>query len=141
MTTSRIVRRVTVTAVVAGAAAFAAAPAFAKPGPIDYGSLQNRPGSTKAQIEHAEAGTVSNTGGLAPFVRARVERMQRATADREPVQPARQDPADPSSFPVTSFALIGGGLVAAGAAAGVTAYRFRHHGAGATDGHVGTAAA
>ena len=122
-TTNTTARRVATTVVLSGAAVLVAAPAFAGVPPEDTGS-----GSTQT---NAQAGS---TGGLSPNNKTRFDRMDRAMRDpqRAP-QPAPQpagttsNPSDPSSVPVTVLALLGGGLVVAGAA-GFTVFRFRHHG-------------
>lgn len=128
MTTRSTLRRAAATTVLAGTAVLVAAPAYAgalpaKPGPVDYGSLQN-----KANHDVGAVGTGTNgTTGLAPHVKAQVERMERAMQDQQPAPRVPADTSsDSSSTPVIVLALIGGGLVAG--AAGYSVYRFRHHG-------------
>lgn len=144
MNTSRIIRRVALTTAVAGAAALTAGPALAKPGPIDYGSLQQSAPSaehaSKAQVEHEEATltTTTTTAGLAQQIKARVEQLERATADQNRAgQPTQHDQTGSSGSSVpggAALALLGVALAAG--AGGVVVYRFRHHD---TDGRVGAA--
>jgi hypothetical protein len=147
MTTTHTVRRIALTAAVAGVAALTAAPAFAKPGPIDYGSLQDAGAvdhPTKAQVEHQESAlsTTTTSSGLPQQIKARVEQLERATADQPPAaRSTRGSESDTSgsSVPGTAAALIG--VVLAAGAGGVVVYRFRHHGDGGSDGRVGAATA
>lgn len=147
MTTSHIVRRVALTAAVAGVAALTAGPALAKPGPIDYGTLQQSAQTaghpTKAQVEHQEGAlSTTTTSGLPQQIKARVEQLERATADQQPAtQPSRRSESDTSgsSVPGTAVALLGA-VIAAGAG-GVVVYRFRHHGNEGGDSRVGAATA
>ena len=126
--------------VLAGAALLAAAPADARVAPEEPGaSAAAAPAAgshlTKAQVEHAEeqAAQVGTAGPAALVVKAQVERAERALRDPQRATPGGRSnpstptPTDPSSVPVALLALLGGGLVAAGAA-GYTVYRYRHHG-------------
>jgi hypothetical protein len=115
-TTHTTIRRVATTAVLAGAAALTAAPAFAGVPPEDTGASSSQP--------TAQAGTA----GLSAQTRAKVEQMEQAMRDPQSApQPAGStEPSDPSSVPMTVLVLLGGTLVAG--AAGFTVYRFRHHG-------------
>ena len=76
---------------------------------------------------------MGTAGPAALVVKAQVERAERALRDPQRATPGGRSnpstptPTDPSSVPVTLLALLGGGLVAAGAA-GYTVYRYRHHG-------------
>ena len=125
--------------VLAGAALLAAAPADARVAPEEPGASTATPAAgshlTKAQVEHAEeqAAEVGTAGPAALVVKAQVERAERALRDPQRATPGGRSnpstptPTDPSSVPVALLALLGGGLVAAGAA-GYTVYRYRHHG-------------
>jgi hypothetical protein len=126
-TTHTAVRRVGATVVLAGAAVFTAAPAFAGVPPEDTGGGSAASQPNKAQVEHEENAGAS--GGLSAQTKARVEQMERAMRDSQPApHPAgsTSNPSDPSSVPVTVLALVGGALVAG--ATGYIVYRFRHHG-------------
>ena len=127
--------------VLAGAALLAAAPADARVAPEEPGATAATATATagshltKAQVEHAEeqAAEVGTAGPAALVVKAQVERAERALRDPQRATPGGRSnpstptPTDPSSVPVAFLALLGGGLVAAGAA-GYTVYRYRHHG-------------
>jgi hypothetical protein len=126
-TTHTTVLRVATTAVLAGAAVFTAAPAFAGVPPEDTGGGSAASQTNKAQVEHEERAGAS--GGLSAQTKAQIEQRERAMHDAQPApQPAgnTSNPSDPSSVPLTVLALLGGTLVAG--AAGFTVYRIRHHG-------------
>ena len=127
-TTHTTVRRAATAAVLAGAAVLVAAPALAGVPPEDTGAGSAASQTNKAQVEHQEATGAS--GAASAQTKAKVEQLERVMRDQQAVpQPAgsTSNPSDPSSVPVTTLALLGGGLVVAGSA-GFTVYWFRHHG-------------
>ena len=117
--------------VLAGAALLAAAPADARVAPEEPGATAAT--ATATAGSHLTKAQVGTAGPAALVVKAQVERAERALRDPQRATPGGRSnpstptPTDPSSVPVTLLALLGGGLVAAGAA-GYTVYRYRHHG-------------
>jgi len=113
------VQHAAATAVLAGVALLAAAPAYA--GPVPVGGATGPAGGTAGPqsprvVEREATRDLQYSPAPTP-----------ATTAQAPTQPATRTPdrSDPSSVPVTVFALLGGTLVVG--TAGFTVYRYRHH--------------
>jgi hypothetical protein len=122
-TSNHTLHRAGATAVLAGVAVLAAAPAYAGPYPVG-GTMPDLSGrQSQAQGEPGQ-GPAGTTGPSSPRVRER-EAQQDLVPSAKP-DTRTPEPSDPSSVPLSVLALLGSSLVVG--AAGFTVYRFRHHG-------------